>query len=78
MEAWPTVELGKLAPGESVFVPALRVWGVLSDGVQQAAQLEIPVSYRVTVVDGKYGVLFTRMQGGAAGLRNEDSRDKGY
>jgi len=78
MQESPTLDLKTLSPGDSVFVPALRVWGLLADAVQQALALNIPVTYRVTVVDEKYGVLFTRTQDSFAGLRNEDTRDKGY
>lgn len=77
MEAAP-FDLNALAPGSSIFVPSLRVWGVLADAVYQAEHNKIPVSYRVTVVDGKYGVLFTRLRGVGGGLRNEDTKDKGY
>lgn len=68
------LDLSLLNPGESMFVPALRIYALLADAVFQTEMYKIPVSYRVTIVDGLHGVLFTRMTGGKCGLFNEDTK----
>lgn len=68
------LDLSELSVNESVFVPYLRITYLLGIAANQVANLGINVSYRVTVVDGKYGVLFTRRPNGRCGLRDEDAR----
>jgi hypothetical protein len=68
------LDLSKLSVGESTFVPSLRTTRVLGDANRQAVNLRLSISYRLTVVDGKYGVLLTRQAKGPAGLTNEDRK----
>lgn len=59
--------------GDIQFIPVLRLPPLLGDAEYQAEKLGITVSYRLTVVDGKFGVLFTRRADRSKGqLRQED------
>lgn len=69
------LDLALLKVGDSTFVPYLRIPEILSDAAYQIGHLGINVTYRVTVVEGKYGVLFTRRSDGRTALRNEDTKE---
>lgn len=70
-----SLDLKTMPVGGCVFVPALRTAPLLADVLEQAEALRARVSYRITVVDGKYGVLFTRLADGRGGLTNEDRKE---
>lgn len=71
-----SLDLSLVSVGESIFVPYLRIPELLFDATSQVESLRINVTYRVTVVDGRYGVLFTRRADGRTSLRNEDQKDQ--
>lgn len=68
------LELEKLQPGEAHFIPTLRPYTAIADAASLAENMGWRFSYRETVVDGKFGVLFTRRTG-RKGLTNEDRKE---
>lgn len=68
------LELEKLQVGEAHFIPTLRPYTVLADAASLAENTGVRYSYRETIVDGKYGVLFTRRTG-RKGITNEDRKE---
>lgn len=68
------LELEKLQVGEAHFIPTLRPYTVLADAASLAENMGVRYSYRETIVDGKYGVLFTRRTG-RKGITNEDRKE---
>ena len=66
-------ELDSLQPGEAHFIPTLRAALLLPGVLALATNTRKRFAYRETVVDGRYGVLFTRRTG-RTGLVNEDLR----
>jgi hypothetical protein len=68
--------LGELKAGEGCFIPTLRTAVTLAAAYDLAQMLRRRFSYRVTVVDNKFGILFTRSATSyPAGLRNEDKKE---
>jgi hypothetical protein len=67
------LELEKLEVGEAHFIPTLRPYGLIADAASLADNMNRRFGYRETVVDGKYGVLFTRRTG-RRGIINEDRK----